>query len=72
MNFTLKTQNTHFKTIFMPVIRYNFRKTLRSDLEKSSKVLIFGPKLPPFAQYWAKQELSLKKELAHFLVFTES
>ena len=32
----------------------------------------FWPHTAPFAQYWAKQELSSKKELAHFLVFTES
>lgn len=37
--------NGHLKSPLIMEIRYNFRKTYRTDLDKSSEVLTLGPKM---------------------------
>ena len=37
--------NGHLKSPLIMEIRYNFRKTYRTDLDKGSEVLTLGPKM---------------------------
>ena len=41
-----KSKTVALKHFIMPIIRYIFKKIKRTDSEKSSKKLIFDPKIP--------------------------
>ena len=43
---TSQSKAVTFAHFLMPVIRFSFRKIYGTDSEKSSKVLISGPKIP--------------------------
>lgn len=54
--------NGHLKSPLIMGIRYNFRKTYRTDLDKGSEVLTLGPKNDPFNHFRSNLNFPLKSK----------
>lgn len=54
-NFPKKSLAVTFTHSLMPFVRYNFTKI--TDIVKSSKTLILGPKMPHISHFWHKGNL---------------